>query len=71
MGSDECIIWVSEKKTKKKRSTAQVYSPIYHVEEPIVLYNDKVLLALPHLLHRNSTVARRVTKVTPERYGDP
>ena len=24
-----------------------------------------------HLLHRNSTVARRVTNVTSEHYGDP
>ena len=48
-----CIIWVSE--TKQKRSTAQVYNPVYHVQGPIVLYNVKVLLAipLPHCIWSN------------------
>ena len=39
-----CTVWVSE--TKQKRSTAQVNNPIYHVQEPIVLYNDTVWLSL-------------------------
>ena len=34
--------------SEKKCSTAQVYNPIYQVQESILLYNDKVLLALPH-----------------------
>ena len=40
------INWVSE---TKKRSIAQVYNLIYYVQEPIVLYNDQVLLALLNL----------------------
>ena len=47
VGSDECTcICVSF--GFQKRSSAQVYKPIYHVQEPIVPYKDKVLLALPY-----------------------
>ena len=45
---------------KKKRSTAQVYFPIYHVQEPNVLYNDKVLLALPRSTEFVQTVSKGV-----------
>ena len=44
----------------KKRSVAQVYAPIYHAQEPIVLFNDKVLLSLPH-----------PTKLSPEKFAIP
>ena len=33
----------------KKRSITQVYNLIYYVQEPVVLYNDQVLLALLNL----------------------
>ena len=39
-------------------------------ERRAVLFCYRILVTLL-LLHRNSTVARRVTKVTSEHYGDP
>ena len=45
-------------RNKTNRSTAQVYNPIYHVKEPIVLYNNKVLLALPYPIEFVQTVSK-------------
>ena len=61
-----CIIWVSE--TKQKRYTAQVYNPIYHVKEPVVLCNDKVLLAIPQPTEFVQTVSKGVCYKWPHSY---
>ena len=41
----------------KKRSTAQANNPRYHDQEPIVLYDDKVLLYFPQLIEFVQTVS--------------
>ena len=40
-------------RNKTKRSISQVYNPIhvYHVQEPVVLYNDGVVSFTPTPLH--------------------